>query len=475
MPNVSSLVRRDGLSSSTIIIIAIVAACVAALAFALFAWRFFARQFRRSRVPLPPVQDLAHHREHQAVSFADRSARPTTWVDPLSQKPRVYSSHFLSVSGSSASLIRNSPDFTPSRGPTRENSWIVEDATSSESSPLPTPLMTNDLLPPNPSFLPGSKNPLGSMNSVASTSDDGISDVHASPALGVPTSPSDATHSAESSMSSPLPPARPRPPRQSRSRTRSTSIISSSGTVNSIRSVGNTLRGPAHSIHSSVQIVLPAPLAPQLYSPPEELAIGVPGPVRRSASLYSTTRDRKSVVDQWVMVGSQSQTLATGQRLRQSSSASRSNLSITSTASGNKARRSQSQSAVHNDPRRRSPSPAHSRGASSSALVVPSFGHASPPVPPLPSSYRTTPPPQHQAPYISPLPSAAPLIFRGEPQRARPPVNGRLPEHGLGVDMGMDMGMAGSGMRPSPSPPSAYNIPPGAPIPMSTPRNGARS
>nr|VWP00608.1 Autophagy protein 16 [Ganoderma boninense] len=310
MPHVSSLVRRDGLSSSTIITIAVVAASVVILAFALFAWRFFARQFRRSRVPLPPVQDLAHHREHQAVSFADRSARPTTWVDPLSQKPRIYSSHFLSVSGSSASLIRNSPDFTPSRGPTRENSWIVEDATSSESSPLPTPLMANDLLPPNPSFLPGKKNLLGSMNSVASTSDDGISEAHGYPALGVPTSPSDATHSAESSMSSPLPPARPRPPRQSRSRTRPMSIISSSGTVNSIHSVANTLRGPAHSIHSSVQIVLPAPLAPQLYSPPEELVEGVPRTVRRSASLYSSTGDRKSVVDQWVMVGSRSQTFA---------------------------------------------------------------------------------------------------------------------------------------------------------------------
>ncbi len=319
MPNVSTIVRRDGLSSSTVIIIAIVAVCVVALVFALFAWRFFARQFRRSRVPLPPVQDLAHHREHQAVSFTDRSVRPTTWVDPLSHKPRVYSSHFLSVSGSSASLIRNSPDFTPSRGPTRENSWIVEDATSSESSPLPTPLMAHDLLPPNPSFLPGSKNPLGSMTSVASTSDDGISEAHDSPALGVPTSPSDATHSAESSMSSPFPPARPRPPRPSRSRTRPTSIISSSGTVNSIRSVGNTLRGPAHSIHSSVQIVLPAPLAPQLYSPPEGLAIGVPGPMRRSASLYSTTADRKSVADQWVMSGSRSQMLSSASFPPQSS------------------------------------------------------------------------------------------------------------------------------------------------------------
>ncbi|KAI1797695.1 hypothetical protein LXA43DRAFT_261073 [Ganoderma leucocontextum] len=472
MPNVSSIVRRAEPTSSTIIIIAIVAACVVALVFALFAWRFLARQFRRSKVPLPPAQDLARHREHHTVSFADRSVRPTTWVDPLSQKPRVYSSHFLSVSGSSASLIRNSPDFTPSRGPTRENSWVVEDATSSESSPLPTPLMAHDLLPPNPSFLPGNKNPHGSMTSVVSTSSDGISEVHGSPGLGVPTSPSDATHSAESSMSSPLPPARPRPPRLSRSRTRPTSVISSSGTVNSVHSVGNTLRGPAHSIHSSVQIVLPAPLAPQLYSPPEGLAIGVPGTMRRSASVYSTTGDRKSVADQWVMVGSRSQSSMLSARPSLSSHRSRSSLSVTSAASGNKARRPQSQSAitVSGNPRRRSPSPAHSRAASASALAMPQFVHASPPVPPLPSPYRTTPP--AHAPYPSPPPSAAPLLFKGEAQRGRPPVAARLPEHA----MGMSMSMAGPGMRPPP--PSAFSMPPVAPMPMSSSgrlRNGSRS
>ena len=38
--------------------------------------------------------------------------------------------------------------------------------------------------------------------------------------------------------------------------------------------------------------------------------MGVPGPMRRSASLYSTTGDRKSVVDQWVTMGSRSQTLS---------------------------------------------------------------------------------------------------------------------------------------------------------------------
>lgn len=150
MPDVLYFVRRDAdsggkLSTSTIVIIAVVSGCVVVLVLALFAWRLLARSCRRSKkVPLPPVQDLAHHREQQLSAFTDRNARPTTWVDPPGSSihqphPRLYSSHFLSASASSASLIRHgsSPDFasTASRGPTRENSWGVEDATSAESSP----------------------------------------------------------------------------------------------------------------------------------------------------------------------------------------------------------------------------------------------------------------------------------------------------------------------------------------------------
>ena len=335
MPDVLYFVRRDAdsvgkLSTSTIVIIAVVSGCVVVLVLALFAWRLLARSCRRSKkVPLPPVQDLAHHREQQLSAFTDRNARPTTWVDPPGSSihqphPRLYSSHFLSASASSASLIRHgsSPDFasTASRGPTRENSWGVEDATSAESSPYP--LSTEELMPPNPSFLPVvGANPHTSMTSVASSSSDAISDANAA----LPTSPSEQTHSVESSVSlannansnSPYgSPVRARPPRASRSRSRPMSIVSSN-TNHSLQTSHsiNTLRGPAHSIHSNIQIVLPAPLAPELYPQAEAqmqahpLADAGGLGFERMSSFYGGG-DRRSVADQWLLAGSRPQSMA---------------------------------------------------------------------------------------------------------------------------------------------------------------------
>ena len=302
MPHVSVVVRRDsgsGLSTSTIIIIAVVAGSVVVLVFVLFAWRVLARWCRRSRsVPLPPVQDLAHHREQQLAAFTDRKlGRQSTWADPSHLHPPVYSSHLLSATGSSASLIRGSPDFTGSRGPTRENSWNVEDTVSAESSPYP--LSTEVLQPPNPSFLPAGPNPHYSMSSVASTSSDVASDLNG----GLPASPSEMTHSVESSAYSHprgASPARLRPPRTPRARpSRPMSVVSSAGTLHSVQSsqsAGTVLRGAPHSIHSSVQIVLPAPLAPELYPHAHPLADAGGGDRRSTLG----GADRRSVADPWV-------------------------------------------------------------------------------------------------------------------------------------------------------------------------------
>ncbi|TFK87939.1 hypothetical protein K466DRAFT_585947 [Polyporus arcularius HHB13444] len=423
MSDVSAFVRRDadsggGLSTSTIIIIAVVAACVVLLALALFAWRLLARFCRRSKnVPLPPAQDLARHREQQLSAFADRNARPTTWVDPSVYQPRphLYSSHFLSASGSSTSLIRDrsTPDFSsiPSRGPTRENSWTVEDATSAESSPgpYPTPLSTEELMPPNPSYLPGL-----SMTSVASSSSDAISDAHAA----LPTSPSDMNHSAESSASnSPYSsPVRGRPPRASpsvsRSRSRPMSMVSShtNHSLQTSHSV-NTLRGPAHSIHSNIQIVLPAPLAPELYPHPQPhpLADAAGFGLDRTTSFYGGG-DRRSVADPWLYAGSRPQSIArldrdasSGSRMssagpRHSPSGSRPRSSLNKVSSlpdsdsaSAKARRAQSQPPIPHVPsapavsaaRARTPSPGP--GPSSSSFAQPAS--PLPPVPRVPSQY----------------------------------------------------------------------------------------
>ncbi|KAI0670097.1 hypothetical protein C8Q78DRAFT_168281 [Trametes maxima] len=331
-PDPPRLARRDGdsagkLSTSTIIIIAVVCASVVFLVFALFLWRNLARSCRRSRkVPLPPVQDLAHHREQQLSAFADRAAasRPPTWADPSMLHPRAYSAHFLSASASNASLIRHSSDL-PSRPPTRENSWAVESVPSAEGSPSPnaSPLSTDDLRAPNPSyFAVGAATPHTSMMSVASDSSDALV-----------TSPSDITHSAESSASlvhNAAAPARPRPPRGSRSRSRPLSLVSSAHSVHTSRSM-NTLRGPAHSIHSNIQIVLPAPLAPELYPaapqpqpPPADDRISAFG-APRAGSFYgfaaAAEGDRRSVADPW-LAGAQSQS-RTSLRMEREGSGSR--------------------------------------------------------------------------------------------------------------------------------------------------------
>ncbi|EJF66525.1 hypothetical protein DICSQDRAFT_130782 [Dichomitus squalens LYAD-421 SS1] len=452
MPDVPSLVPRDSsssskISTSTIIIIAVVAASVVALAFALFAWRFFARQFRRSTIPLPPPQDLAHHREQQLSSFADRAPRPTTWLDPLPyhQKPRAYS-HFLSASGSSASLIRSSPDISVSRGPTRESSWAVD---SLEGSPFPTPSTTEDLLPPNPAFLPVSNNPHASMASVVSSSSDGISDVNA---VLVPTSPSDVSHSVESSASVMVTPARSRPPRASRSRQRPTSVVSSSGTMHSVQTShstsGNTLRGPAHSIHSNIQIVLPTPLAPQLYAPPEG--------VERSYSFYSAAGDRRSMADPWVVVGSRQSSRPSSSNGSPSNSyagsrppyqRSRSNLSATSSTSAGNVRRAQSQSAAFSAEDSRPPVPSSGHARSSS---VPQQMEMMPPpaVPPVPSVYMSASSDTVTAADAYPTPPTSfpgDHIARGRPREAARPSE---PASGASATGAVPVG-----------PPSAYSMP----------------
>ncbi|CDO72419.1 hypothetical protein BN946_scf184977.g118 [Trametes cinnabarina] len=66
----------------------------------------------------------------------------------------------------------------------------------------------------------------------------------------------------------------------------------------------NTLRGPAHSIHSNVHIVLPAPLAPELY-PDDRISVFAGGSVSRASSFYGPQAaggegDRKSAADPWL-------------------------------------------------------------------------------------------------------------------------------------------------------------------------------
>ncbi|KAI0662634.1 hypothetical protein C8Q70DRAFT_1051258 [Cubamyces menziesii] len=451
LPDQPKLIRRDSdsgggkLSTSTIIIIAVVCGCVVLLVFVLFLWRNLARSCRRSRkVPLPPVQDLAHHREQHHAASAAAVSRPATWVDPqLFHHPRGYSSHFLSATASNASLIRSSPDLA-STSPTRENSWAVDDATvatSAESSPYPTPLSTDDLRAPNPSYF-ATANPHNSMASVVSDASDS-SALAASPselAASVESSTS-LMHQQSGSASSHVPSVRPRPPRASRSRSRPLSVVSYAGTMQSLQTSHsiNTLRGPAHSIHSNIQIVLPAPLAPELYPavrPTDERISmfgggGGGGSVSRANSFYGGGEgDRRSVADPWLSgavgqpnrasarmeregsgSGSSSRRSSVGPRPASASAArTRSSLSkmasassLSDSASTKAARRAQSQPPAApypppppphplSQPGSRATSPGPTRPPSAPPVPVPVSMQqgGAPPVPRIPSMYGSS-------------------------------------------------------------------------------------
>ncbi|KAI0768481.1 hypothetical protein BD413DRAFT_562344 [Trametes elegans] len=444
--------RRDAdsggkLSQSTIIIIAVVCGCVVLLVFVLFLWRNIARRCRRSRkVPLPPVQDLAHHREQQLAAFA---ARPATWAaEPpmFHPHPRPYSSNVLSATASNASLIRSSPDLTSNGcGPTREGSWGGEDAPSTESSPYPTPLPTDDLRAPNPSYFSVGVNPHNSMASVVSDSSDALV-----------TSSSELAPSVESSASL-LPHARPRPGRVSRSRSRPLSVVSSAGTMHSVQSHSmNTLRGPAHSIHSNIQIVLPAPLAPELYpaTRPSDDRISLAG-VPRASSFYAVggEGDRRTVADPWIS-GSQSRFSvrmdkrasgssarlpsvgprpASAPRPRSSLSKVASSSSIASDGASSKARRAQSQpprAPTHPHPASLPPSPGPSR-PSSAAFAPP--GSPPPPVPRIPSvyGYGALEDPRRGRPQRKPAPLPLDAFAGALPPGAAPPVRDPLAQSGF--------------------------------------------
>ncbi|KAI8995305.1 hypothetical protein BD414DRAFT_506104 [Trametes punicea] len=481
------------LSKSTIIIIAVVCGSVVLLLFVLFLWRNLARSCRRSRkVPLPPVQDLAHHRGHSkhpaaAAAAATAASRPATWaVDEPMFHPRAYSAHFLSASASNASLLRSSPDLTStSRSPTRETSWAVDDlptAASADSSPFPTPPFIDDLRAPNPSYfaaLAGASNSSSSSgnphHSMASIASDAASDADASSSIAaLPATPSELGASVESSASllphssnghahaGYIPPARPRPPRASRSRSRPLSTVSSAGTVQTSHSM-NTLRGPAHSIHSAIQIVLPAPLAPELYPnvrPTDDRISGYGfgfgasgggaggGSASRANSFYggfgavaSGEGDRRSVADPWLSgslaqsrtsmridreagssgSGSSSSRMSSGPR---ASSAARPRSSLSKMASASSlsdnasprasAHRAQSQPAVPFPPAHYAPVPP--RGPPSyPPSRAPSPGAASPPAGP---SRPPSAPPGRSPPSPPPVPRIPPM--HGQPLHPGP-------------------------------------------------------
>jgi len=243
----------------------IIAACSAfgglVLLFVVF---IFIRAKRRySPVPLPPKQPLAHHREQQLAQLSERTgpSRPATWYNQPLLTPNGLPHAMSQASGSSASLLPNGNTSSNGHSP----------GVSEIGSPMETPFYT-DMIPPVPSF---HAHPASSSSSIAS---------------------SDAGREVPISPSSSLPVPTPRP-RASSSYSRVSRASSNSGNVTP-RSTGAT-RGVPHSRYSTVQIILPTPLASQVqpYMPGQD-----PANQSRRSTITDGSRDRSSrysMVDKW--------------------------------------------------------------------------------------------------------------------------------------------------------------------------------
>ncbi|KAF8167888.1 hypothetical protein B0H34DRAFT_683548 [Crassisporium funariophilum] len=259
--------------SKDIIIIIAISIGVPTVFILFFLARFISRR-TSSSAPLPQVQPLAHHREHQLSKLENSLPRAQTWYYP-NHLTTPHSFRSSSPGGSKASLIAKNPE---SPSPSAE--------TITEDSAAFSPLDQDQLLPvPSPSF--HSARP-------ASPSSQGSSDPgHTSPAslwarppntLSTPPFDPPTIPHLRSSSSSPGPPRRPRPH----------SIASSTYS----RTSRNTQRGVPHGPHSQIQIVLPAPLASNLSDARQR------DQSRRPVSRFDTdSLDRRSVVDKWVLAG----------------------------------------------------------------------------------------------------------------------------------------------------------------------------
>ncbi|KAH9950509.1 hypothetical protein B0H21DRAFT_537970 [Amylocystis lapponica] len=308
-PNVQA---RDGsggstLSTSTIVIIAVVCGSVVILVFILFLWRLLVRSCRRKEpVPLPPVQPLAHHRE-QAAAYADLKSRPSTFFDSATLHTRGHirghSRPSLYHASSNASLITDSLALSSSP----LSGSVTEDGISTEGGSIgfTSPLSADSLPPPNPSFNMG-HTPGNSTTSVATFVDsrEGVT-----PSPSAPFSETESSASHVTSMSGHRlvrPNASPARVARSHSRQLSRPISRASSVATSYtgHSHGSVVRGAPHLPHNNIQIVLPAPLAPQTY--PYIMQSDSMGSSRSSYALGGDDMSRRSVVDQWIPVGTRS-------------------------------------------------------------------------------------------------------------------------------------------------------------------------
>ncbi|KAH9176926.1 hypothetical protein EDB89DRAFT_1937199 [Lactarius sanguifluus] len=343
---------KHGLRHITIVIIAVSASVGGVLVTLLF-WRLLSRLSRNSRsAPLPPRQALVHQREQQLAAFTGHQnvSVPRNFLDVHPQAPVRH--------GSNVSLIPH-VDTSSANDSFRASLYTHEtdDGTEGRSTPQGNPLH-----PPTPHFF-ATHPPLNASSTSLPSFSGHVSE---------PTSPA-ATGSTSISPSQSL--RRPNP----RARPRPFSMVSNgtSHTGMTARS-RSSMRGAPHAPHSNVHIVLPAPLAPNLYPPAanEHGRKSLAGDTAYGDSLSW----RNSLADKWIPVGQHNNSAPKSVK-RQSSH-------DTMERRGRQAQKDASAGSV---PQRRSnsnppplPRPHHfSRRSLDSSLLD------TPPVPRMPSAYGT--------------------------------------------------------------------------------------
>jgi len=329
------------IDSTTIIIIA-VCGSVGVVVLTLLIWRAI-RACCSNSVPLPPIQPLGHYREQQQELG--------TWT------PLPNSSSMLGIQA--RTHLRAEASFS-SLLPTRQTSFQESTTDTLDSSPV----RSESLGLPNPSF----QRSHGSFRSqegrdsglVVIASSDDLLDPPAEATSMMSSSHSPSNHSHVSSTTQQTATGS----RSHKSRSRPLSMISSAST--SYTSVSgpytrNMIRGSPHGPHSSIQIVLPAPLAPQLR------------PYLNSGSVEDLS-SRDSYVDKWALPSR-----STSMRLNSERSASLGSSSPRSRRSKSLAK-SKSQSSLSPFP-----VPPRSTYPRQESDILPT-----PPLPPLPPHIPTT-------------------------------------------------------------------------------------
>lgn len=233
--------RRQGLARQSFLIVVVCVAVVGGLVLLAILLRVLRScRARTNPVPLPPIQPLAHQREHQLTQFeASLHNDGSAFLAP--RPPR--SSHFDSTSSSLLGSVS---------APRDESDDLALLTPREPESPLPA------LHSSNPSYTNLSDSPR--------------------------TSPSNtpAPSSAPSSFSRSL----PRLNRDDQSRPHHHRPLSLSSSL----SRSNSRRGLPHGPNSHVQIILPAPLAPGIAPTPSLYEPDSPS-------------ERMSIVDRWVPAG----------------------------------------------------------------------------------------------------------------------------------------------------------------------------